>query len=94
MTLYPIYHPAAALYTPAMLKTLEEDFARIPALLSGAGPSGTAQGAGDRRSRRRGARTVPPASSSACSRCATGDAGLAAGGCDRPDDAARPALPG
>jgi uracil-DNA glycosylase len=35
VTLYPIYHPAAALYTPAMLKTLEEDFARIPALLSG-----------------------------------------------------------
>src|SRR5207249_8746223 len=31
--LYPIYHPAAALYTPAMLKVLEEDFARIPALL-------------------------------------------------------------
>ena len=30
--LYPIYHPAAALYTPAMLKVLEEDFARIPAL--------------------------------------------------------------
>lgn len=34
VTLYPIYHPAAALYTPAMLKTLEEDFARIPGLLS------------------------------------------------------------
>jgi DNA polymerase len=34
VTLYPIYHPAAALYTPAMLKTLEEDFARIPALLN------------------------------------------------------------
>jgi uracil-DNA glycosylase family 4 len=34
VTLYPIYHPAAALYTPAMLKTLEEDFAGIPALLS------------------------------------------------------------
>jgi uracil-DNA glycosylase len=35
VTLYPIYHPAAALYTPAMLKTLEDDFARIPALLDG-----------------------------------------------------------
>ena len=34
--LYPIYHPAAALYTPAMLKVLESDFARIPALLEGA----------------------------------------------------------
>lgn len=33
VTLYPIYHPAAALYTPSMLKVLEEDFARIPELL-------------------------------------------------------------
>ncbi|HET9674530.1 MAG TPA: uracil-DNA glycosylase [Gaiellaceae bacterium] len=33
--LYPLYHPAAALYTPAMLKVLEEDFARIPELLGG-----------------------------------------------------------
>lgn len=33
VTLYPIYHPAAALYTPSMSKVLEEDFARIPALL-------------------------------------------------------------
>jgi uracil-DNA glycosylase len=33
--LYPLYHPAAALYTPAMLKVLEEDFARLPELLSG-----------------------------------------------------------
>ena len=31
--LYPLYHPAAALYTPAMLKVLELDFARIPDLL-------------------------------------------------------------
>jgi uracil-DNA glycosylase len=31
--LYPIYHPAAALYTPRMLETLREDFARIPELL-------------------------------------------------------------
>ena len=34
VTLYPIYHPAAALYTPSMLKVLEEDFARIPDLLA------------------------------------------------------------
>jgi len=33
VTLYPLYHPAAALYTPSMLKVLEEDFARIPELL-------------------------------------------------------------
>jgi uracil-DNA glycosylase family 4 len=35
VTLYPLYHPAAALYTPAMLKTLEDDFARIPELIGG-----------------------------------------------------------
>jgi DNA polymerase len=32
--LYPLYHPAAALYTPRMLETLREDFARIPELLA------------------------------------------------------------
>ena len=32
--LYPLFHPAAALYTRAMLATLQEDFARIPVLLS------------------------------------------------------------
>ena len=32
--LYPIFHPAAALYTPRMLETLREDFARIPELLA------------------------------------------------------------
>ena len=31
--LYPLYHPAAALYTPAMLRVLQEDFSRIPDLL-------------------------------------------------------------
>ena len=31
--LYPLYHPAAALYTPSTLETLREDFARIPSLL-------------------------------------------------------------
>ena len=33
VALYPLYHPAAALYTPAMLKVLESDFARLPELL-------------------------------------------------------------
>jgi DNA polymerase len=32
--LFPIYHPAAALYTPKMLDTLRADFARLPALLA------------------------------------------------------------
>jgi DNA polymerase len=31
--LYPLYHPAAALYTPAMLTVLAADFARLPQLL-------------------------------------------------------------
>jgi DNA polymerase len=37
VVLYPLYHPAAALYTPAMLKVLEADFARLPELM-GRGP--------------------------------------------------------
>ena len=31
--LYPLYHPAAALYTPKMLEVLESDFRRLPELL-------------------------------------------------------------
>ena len=37
--LYPIFHPAAALYTPAMLDTLRQDFLRLPELLAHAVPS-------------------------------------------------------
>lgn len=33
VVLFPLYHPAAALYTPSMLHALEDDFARLPALL-------------------------------------------------------------
>jgi uracil-DNA glycosylase len=36
--LYPIFHPAAALYTPRMLETLREDFARLPSLLAMGAP--------------------------------------------------------
>jgi DNA polymerase len=32
--LYPLFHPAAALYTPRTLETLREDFARLPAILA------------------------------------------------------------
>ncbi len=48
MYLYPIFHPAAALYTRAMLVTLREDFGRLPELLTrqrpplAAGPSSPA----------------------------------------------------
>jgi uracil-DNA glycosylase family 4 len=33
VVLYPIFHPAAALYTPRMLEVLEADFRRLPELL-------------------------------------------------------------
>ncbi len=36
--LYPIYHPAAALYTPRMLEVLESDFRRLPQLLAREAP--------------------------------------------------------
>src|SRR5206468_1638029 len=32
--LFPLFHPAAALYTPRTLETLRADFQRIPALLA------------------------------------------------------------
>src|SRR3954452_3192748 len=32
--MYPIYHPAAALYTPSMLEILRTDFHRLPELLA------------------------------------------------------------
>ena len=38
VTLYPLYHPAAALYTPSMLTVLQEDFARLPELLGAPAP--------------------------------------------------------
>ena len=44
--LYPIFHPAAALYTPAMLETLKHDVLRLPEVLGlpldGDAPSGGA----------------------------------------------------
>jgi DNA polymerase len=33
VTLFPIFHPAAALYTPRMLDVLRQDFQRLPELL-------------------------------------------------------------
>ncbi len=42
--IFPIYHPAAALYTPRMLETLREDFARLPALLDLPAPPPPAPG--------------------------------------------------
>jgi uracil-DNA glycosylase len=36
--LYPLYHPAAALYTPSTLEALRADFHRIPELLASGAP--------------------------------------------------------
>jgi uracil-DNA glycosylase family 4 len=36
--LFPLYHPAAALYTPSMLETLRADFARLPGLIESGAP--------------------------------------------------------
>jgi uracil-DNA glycosylase family 4 len=36
--LYPLYHPAAALYTPSTLEALRADFHRIPELLAAGAP--------------------------------------------------------
>jgi uracil-DNA glycosylase family 4 len=33
VVLFPLYHPAAALYTPSMLQALVDDFSRLPILL-------------------------------------------------------------
>jgi DNA polymerase len=41
--LYPLFHPAAALYTPSMLEALRADFYRIPDLLA-LGPPEQPQG--------------------------------------------------
>ncbi len=51
--LYPIFHPAAALYTPRMLETLREDFSRLPELLAQGAPE---QPEGSSRCRRRSSR--------------------------------------
>jgi DNA polymerase len=38
VTIFPIYHPAAALYTRSMLDTLRADFAQLPSLLAAPPP--------------------------------------------------------
>ena len=58
--LYPIFHPAAALYTPAMLTTLKEDFLRLPELLTHAAP-GAEPSAADRPAWRPPERRPEPA---------------------------------
>ena len=51
--LYPLFHPAAALYTPRMLDVLETDFRRLPELLgrTAAPPAPAARARGTARAR-------------------------------------------
>lgn len=44
VTLFPIFHPAAALYTPSNVELLREDFAKLPALLEAPAPEQPAPG--------------------------------------------------
>jgi DNA polymerase len=44
--LMPLFHPAAALYTPSNVEVLREDFARIPELLAAGAPPQPAPPAG------------------------------------------------
>jgi DNA polymerase len=60
MYLYPIFHPAAALYTRAMLSTLQEDFLRLPELLAGPRPQ-----AGDAQAESRESAPAPRAAAAA-----------------------------
>ncbi|HTD58370.1 MAG TPA: uracil-DNA glycosylase [Solirubrobacteraceae bacterium] len=57
--LYPIFHPAAALYTPRMLETLREDFSRLPALLALPEPLQPHVGAAEEIPHAVGGETVP-----------------------------------
>ena len=63
VTLYPLYHPAAALYTPTMLEVLERDVARLPELLGAQAPPAIRGTASFRRpgARRAGRAAVSPA---------------------------------
>jgi uracil-DNA glycosylase family 4 len=57
--LYPIFHPAAALYTPSMLATLQADFERLPDLLSAPAPD-RASAAGSQAGGDGGRAQAPP----------------------------------
>ncbi len=72
--LLPLFHPAAALRTPAVKEQLRADFATIPALLAGGAAGAAAERRGDRRAedgartRRRRRRRPPTSSASSAKR--------------------------
>lgn len=57
LVVYPIFHPAAALYTPSMLQELQADVLRLPALLAELAGEGRAR---LRRPPRRAKHRRPP----------------------------------
>ena len=67
--LYPLFHPAAALYTPRMLDVLEADFRRLPELLGRT--RRTARGAGPRRRADRARRPGGRRAGAAGARCSS-----------------------
>jgi DNA polymerase len=69
--LYPIFHPAAALYTPRMLETLREDFSRLPELLALSEPPQDALGEIPQAA----AAATPPADGETRARGANGESG-------------------
>ena len=98
--LFPIFHPAAALYTPAMLATLKEDMARLPELLAyarGERPGAGAEepGAGGEQPRAEPGRAGaggerpawrPAAAAPAAGQTPAADTLFAGAGAARPDD--------
>ena len=72
--LYPLYHPAAALYTPTMLKILEVDFARLPELLGRSLEPGSTILVARRNEEEVDITVVPPAPPEAIGVSATPDA--------------------
>jgi uracil-DNA glycosylase family 4 len=86
--LYPIFHPAAALYTPRMLETLREDFSRLPQLLAQPEPPQPEAGEADALAQVAAAREKSaPATATSPVRASGGGAtssGVAPGGGDEP----------
>jgi uracil-DNA glycosylase family 4 len=81
--LYPIFHPAAALYTPRMLETLREDFARLPELLAQPEPPQPVEGEAEALAQAATAREqseAEPAKSAGAGSDAKSPGGAATGG--------------
>ena len=95
--LYPLYHPAAALYTPSTLELLRADFARIPELLAMESPPQPRPAGGADPGRAADAEAAREATAAAdgtvaahAEEAADADTGATAAGAERPTDPATP----